>query len=111
MVITFDPHPRIALGKDVEKLRFITTLEEKKEHLSKLDIDHLLVIPFTKEFASYSAEDFIKKILIGKLNANRVVIGYDHHFGKPNTDNPPVDVLLKRNGLEVDFVEQLIHLG
>jgi riboflavin kinase/FMN adenylyltransferase len=111
LVITFDPHPRIALQKEASQLRFITTLEEKIERLGKLDIDHLLVIPFTKDFSNYSAEDFIQKILIGKLNTQKVIVGYDHHFGKPNPDNPPIDVLLRRNHIEVQCVEQLILEG
>ena len=111
MVITFDPHPRIALQKEAGQLRFITTLEEKIERLSKLDIHHLLVIPFTKDFANYSAQDFIQKILIKKLDAHCVIVGYDHHFGKPNTDNPPIDVLLGHHNLGVIKVQQLIKEG
>ncbi len=108
MVITFDPHPRIALQQDAGKLRFITTLEEKIERLSKLDIHHLLVIPFTKDFAAYSAQEFIERILLRKLNAQCVVVGYDHHFGKPDTSNPPIDVLLQHSGLDVIKVKQLL---
>lgn len=111
MVITFDPHPRVALGKDAKKLRFITTLEEKIEHLEQMGIDHLLIIPFTKDFAAYTADDFINQILLERLGAKRVVVGYDHHFGKPDPNSPSIDFLLKENGIDVDFVDQLIFNG
>jgi riboflavin kinase/FMN adenylyltransferase len=80
VLITFDPHPRKVLDPS-RPLKLITTLEEKIELLETQGIDHLVIAPFTKEFASLSAEAYIKDFLVGKFNPHTVIIGYDHRFG------------------------------
>jgi riboflavin kinase/FMN adenylyltransferase len=60
----------------------LNTFEEKAELLKKQGVNHLLRIPFTKEFSQLSSEDFITKILVEKIGTKKLVIGYDHHFGK-----------------------------
>jgi riboflavin kinase/FMN adenylyltransferase len=82
VVITFWPHPRLVLYPDDSELRLLNTFEEKAELLKKQGVNHLLRIPFTKEFSRLSSEDFITKILVEKIGTKKLVIGYDHHFGK-----------------------------
>lgn len=82
VVITFWPHPRLVLYPDDKQLRLLNTFEEKAELLKKEGVNHLLRIPFTKEFSQLSSEDFITKILVEKIGTKKLVIGYDHHFGK-----------------------------
>jgi len=82
VVITFHPHPRLVIHPDSKNLKFINTLEKKYELIGKNGIDHLVIIPFTVEFASTGAENFIKKILLEKIGVHKLVLGYDHHFGK-----------------------------
>lgn len=82
VVITFWPHPRLVLYPDDKQLRLLNTFEEKAGLLKKQDVNHLLRIPFTKEFSQLSSEDFITKILVEKIGTKKLVIGYDHHFGK-----------------------------
>ncbi len=82
VVITFHPHPRLVIHPDSKNLKFINTLEKKYELIGKNGIDHLVIIPFTVEFASTGAENFIKKILFKKIGVHKLVLGYDHHFGK-----------------------------
>lgn len=82
VVITFWPHPRLVLYPDDTQLRLLNTFEEKAELLKKQGVKHLLRIPFTKEFSQLSSEDFITKILVEKIGTKKLVIGYDHHFGK-----------------------------
>ncbi len=83
VVITFWPHPRkIVGGTNAPDIKALSTLEEKIEILSSLGIDHLLIIPFNREFSELSSEDFIKKILQDKIGTKKLVIGYDHKFGK-----------------------------
>ena len=82
VVLTFWPHPRFVLNPDDKSLQLLSTFDEKAEHLSKLGIDYLVKIPFTREFSALSSEEFIRKILIEKIGAKKLVIGYDHHFGK-----------------------------
>ena len=87
VIVSFWPHPRIVLNKDVQKLRFLTTLEEKTRLFSETGIDHLVLIPFTKELADLTAREFIKKILIDKVKLKHLVIGYDHRFGKDRANS------------------------
>lgn len=82
VVITFWPHPRLVLYPNDTDLKLLNTFEEKAELLKEQKIDHLLRIPFTKEFSQLSSEEFITKILVEKIGTKKLVIGYDHHFGK-----------------------------
>lgn len=82
VVITFHPHPRIVLGLDSEKLRFINTQEKKISRIEAAGIDYLIIISFTPELASLSAEDFISKYVYEMVRPVKIVTGYDHHFGK-----------------------------
>jgi len=81
VVITFFPHPRLVLNEK-QTLGLLTSLDEKIALLEKIGIDRLLIIPFDKEFSQYSSQKFIDEILIQKVNTKKLVIGYDHRFGK-----------------------------
>jgi len=81
VIITFYPHPQLVLHPEEKNIFVLNTQEEKIKLLENCGIDYLIIIPFTKEFASISYLDFIKNILIDKLHVKRLVIGYDHHFG------------------------------
>ena len=82
VVLTYWPHPRFVLHKDDDSLKLLSTFEEKAKLLADHGIDHLVKIPFTKEFASQSSEEFIQNILIERIGTKHLVIGYDHRFGK-----------------------------
>jgi riboflavin kinase/FMN adenylyltransferase len=82
VVITFWPHPRYVINSNDQSLKLLTTIEEKIKLLEKNHIDHLIIIPFTKEFSQLTSDQFIQEILIGKIGTKMLVIGYDHHFGK-----------------------------
>lgn len=86
IIITFDPHPRKVVKPD-EHLQLINTLGEKIELLGQTGIDHLVVVPFTYEFADQTAEQYIEDFLINKFHPHTVIIGYDHHFGKGRKGN------------------------
>ncbi|HOX83659.1 MAG TPA: bifunctional riboflavin kinase/FAD synthetase [Chryseolinea sp.] len=81
VVITFWPHPRLVL-KPETSLKLLNTFEEKAELLKAQGIQHLIRIPFTKEFSQLTSEEFIIKILVETIGTKKLVIGYDHHFGK-----------------------------
>jgi riboflavin kinase/FMN adenylyltransferase len=81
VVITFWPHPRLVLNPDAE-IKLLNTFEEKAELLKEQGVHHLMRIPFTKEFSQLSSEEFITKILVKRIGTKKLVIGYDHHFGK-----------------------------
>lgn len=83
VLITFHPHPRKVLypetaGKD---LLLINSQEEKIELLRNTKLDHLIIVNFTLEFSQISSIDFIRKILVEKLNSSCVIVGFNHHFG------------------------------
>lgn len=82
VVITYWPHPRLLLHPEDESLRLLNTFEEKAELLKDQGIQHLIRIPFTKEFSQLTSEEFIRNILVETIGTKKLVIGYDHHFGK-----------------------------
>ncbi len=87
VLLTFEPHPRVVLGKGAEDLELLTTLEEKIDLLEKAGLQNLILHPFTKEFADLSSEEFVKELLVDEIGIHTIVIGYDHHFGKNRQGN------------------------
>jgi riboflavin kinase / FMN adenylyltransferase len=82
VILTFHPHPRLVLFPDDNDLRLLNTQEEKIELLAKIGIQHLIVIPFNKEFSRISSLDFVRSILVKQIGVKKLVIGHDHHFGR-----------------------------
>lgn len=82
VVLTFWPHPRYVLGKDAEDLKLLTTFEEKATLMEETGIDYLVKIHFTREFSELSSSEFIQSILIEGLQTRKLIIGYDHRFGR-----------------------------
>lgn len=99
LVITFDPHPRSVISKDY-KLKLLTTFNEKVDVLSNYDIDGLMVINFTEEFARNSSERFIEEYLVNKIGISQFIIGHDHKFGKGRGGD---ESLLQELGDKFDF--------
>ena len=85
-IFTFFPHPRMVVQHD-KSLKLIHTLEEKKQLLQRLGVDLLVVQPFNEAFAQLTAEEFVRTILVQHLNVKKVIIGYDHRFGRNRTAN------------------------
>jgi len=81
VVITFWPHPRLVLHPGDDTLRLLNTFTEKATLLSEQGIDHLLCVPFTKEFSQITSLEFIQRILVHGIGTRKLVIGYDHRFG------------------------------
>lgn len=87
VIITFDPHPRMIISPDKSKIQLLNTLDEKIGLLEKQEIDHLVVVPFTKQFSEQSAEKYIKEFLVQQFHPHTIIIGYDHHFGNERKGN------------------------
>lgn len=85
VVVTFNPHPREILDHNSNKIRLLTTLQERGDILKELGVDVLLVIPFTRDFSLLSSEEFVRDIVYKEVGVSEFVIGYDHHFGKDRT--------------------------
>ena len=82
VLLTFSPHPRHVLFPQNQNLKLINTDEEKIEKIKRLGVQHLIIHEFTKEFSRTSSTDFVKNILVNKLNIEHLVVGHDHQFGK-----------------------------
>jgi len=83
VLITFDPHPRMVLHPEANTdLKLLNTTDEKIALLEKEGIDHLVIIPFTRQFAETTGEEYIRDILVKRIGVRKLVIGYDHRFGK-----------------------------
>lgn len=104
VLLTFFPHPRMVLQKNSD-LKLINTLSEKKQRLEAIGINHLVIHPFTKEFSRLTAVEYVRDILVNQLKAKKIIIGYDHRFGRNRT----ADINdLKEYGKTYDFeVEEI----
>ena len=82
VLLTFFPHPRMVLFPEDNDLKLLSNQAEKIELLEKYGIDHLIILPFTKEFSRLTSIEFIRNILVNKIKIKKLVIGYNHHFGR-----------------------------
>lgn len=109
IVVTFHPHPRLVIFPDSKNLKFINSEDKKYEMIERSGIDHLIIIPFTREFSNTSSADFVKKILVAKLNVKLLIIGYDHHFGKDRQGSyMELKGMGKICGFDVEEVDALV---
>lgn len=103
-VLTFFPHPRMVL-QEKSDLKLLNTINEKIDLLEKIGIENLIIHPFDESFAQLSAEEFVKTVLVNQLHIQKIIIGYDHRFGKNRTAN--IDDLTAfglKYGFEVDQI-------
>ena len=82
VLLTFYPHPRLVLYPDDNELKLLSTIEEKVDLVSALGIDYLIIMPFTQELSRLRADEFVRDILVEKLHLTKLIIGYDHRFGR-----------------------------
>ena len=85
VLISFHPHPRLVLFPENNPLRLLQTLNEKITLLEEFGIDKLLLIPFSREFSRIPSKAFIKDILMQTVGIRKIIVGYDHRFGKNRT--------------------------
>lgn len=110
VVVTFEPHPRIVLdGSDRCAVRLLTTFNEKVSQFGSMPIDLLFVVRFDRQFASTSSEAFIREVLVKRLGARHVTVGYDHGFGKRRSGSEQtLHALGAECGFGVDVVGEVI---
>ncbi|WP_259016485.1 bifunctional riboflavin kinase/FAD synthetase [Emticicia fluvialis] len=82
VVLTFWPHPRMVVSQDSQGLKLLSTIDEKIELLEQQGVNHLLIVPFTREFSELSSEEYVQNILLDTIGTKKLVIGYDHRFGR-----------------------------
>lgn len=81
VIITFDPHPREVLSAQPDSIHLLNCPEEKMELLARQGVDHLVMVPFTREFSLMPAEEYIADFLVRRFQLHTIIIGYDHRFG------------------------------
>jgi riboflavin kinase/FMN adenylyltransferase len=105
MLFTFHPHPRMVLDPGAEGPKLLSTHEEKIALLRTTGLDHLLVVPFSRDFSRITAQDYVRQVLVQGIGVHTVVIGHDHRFGRDRAGD--ID-LLRRMGPELNFrVEEI----
>ena len=108
IVLTFWPHPRNVLQKEARDLRLLTTLQQKKEMLLSLGVDHVEVLPFTKDFSTVTVEQYLRETVIGKFGGTAILLGYDNRIGCDAKDADHVARVAESVGLEVIRAEMLV---
>ena len=107
ILVTFDPHPRHVLQPEV-KLPILMHIDRKLDFLKSFNLNAVVVIPFDEQFSKMTANNFLKNIILKQLNASKIIVGYDHHFGF-NRDGSP-DFLKNESSdsnFEVEIVEPI----
>ena len=105
VLLTFFPHPRMVLQKKA-KIEMINTIDERSALLEKTGLDYLIIHPFSKAFSRTSALEFVRDTLVNTLNISKLIIGYDHHFGKNREGN--IDQLTEYSHLYDFTVEEIL---
>ncbi len=101
VAVTFSPHPRAVLQQDAPALRLLTSFSEKRQMLLSLGVDSVEVIPFTREFASLTAAEYISDYLVGRLGCTAMVFGYDNRVGSDGADAGAVRKIASQLGVEI----------
>lgn len=107
VVLTFFPHPRMVLQQNSD-IKLLNTIDEKAHLLEEYGVDNLIIHPFDHAFSRLTAEEFVKDILVDKLNIFKIIIGHDHRFGRNRTAT--IDDLIiygKEYGFEVEQISAL----
>ena len=86
VLLTFEPHPRKLLFP-AQPLGILTPLVQKIQFITEAGIQHVVIVPFTPEFAGLSAHNYVTDFLVGVFHPHSIVIGYDHRFGHDRTGN------------------------
>jgi len=102
-ILTFFPHPRMVLQQESD-VQLLNTIDEKTKILQKSGLDVLIIHSFTKEFSRLSATEFVRDMLVNKLQAKQIIIGYDHRFGR-NRDANISDLISFGNTFDFEVEE------
>ncbi|MBU3936356.1 MAG: bifunctional riboflavin kinase/FAD synthetase [Proteobacteria bacterium] len=105
VAVTFEPHPLKVVRPDIG-LKLISTAEQKKELIALANIDALIILPFTREFANTPAEDFVDQVLCKTIGVQDLVVGYDYAFGKSRQGDIP---FLKEQGKTKGFTVSVVE--
>ncbi len=113
LVLTFFPHPRMVLQKE-DSIKLLNTIDEKADLLRQFGIEHLVIHEFNKAFANLSAEAFVKQVLVDQFKTQKIIIGYDHRFGKGRAaDIHDLERFGEKYGFEVEQIsaQEIDHIS
>lgn len=111
VVVSFDPHPRIAMGRS-EGMRLLTTIEERALLLERMGVDVFVVAHFDEGFRQQSFDEFVRGSLVAKLGMRGMVVGYNHRLGRGNEGSYESLVpLAEELDFELERVEQFTCAG
>ena len=106
VIVTFWPHPRQKLDDASRAPLLLNTLDERLALLKQTGIDDVLLFPFDDSLSQMTASDFLRDLIVGKLNVQRIVVGQDHHFGRGRGGNvQSLSEMVKQNNINVDVVD------
>lgn len=108
MLLTFDPHPREVIGRGSDEVRLLTTIDERLRLLERYDIDMCFVLPFTRDLSLLTAEEFFRRIIVDRIGARHLIVGFDHAFGRGRSGTiEALRALGAAHGIAVDVVPEL----
>ena len=111
VIVTFWPHPRTVLQKDARELRLLSSLDEKREMLAALGVDRVEVVPFSREFRSMTAEQYLRDFVGGRLGGTAIVLGYDNRMGSDGLQHDAIAALARSFGLGVVECDAVVPSG
>lgn len=100
IAVTFAQHPRAVLQQDPRSLRLLSSPEEKEALLRLAGVDRVEILPFTREFSRMGAREYVREVLVRKLGATAVVLGYDNRFGSDGLSTGAIAEILCEEGVE-----------
>ena len=111
VIATLWPHPRIVLGDDVFSLRLLNSLDEKTALLKGLGVDRVEVLPFTREFASLTAEEYLRSYVKEHFGGSALLMGYDNRLGSDRSTPKQTAATAHALGLDVISTDKVSAVG
>ena len=100
VIITFQPHPRLVIQPYDQNLKLLSSLNEKINSIADQGIDHVVVVPFTINFAQMEAMEYLQNFIVQKFHPAIIVLGYNHQFGHHRDGNL---VLLEKHAADFGY--------
>ncbi len=101
MVVTFWPHPRNVLHREEGNLHLLTSLDEKKTLIEEIGVNHIEVVPFSRDFSGYTTEEYLREYIIGRFGGKAILLGYDNRIGSDQCFPDKTAEIAERLGLDV----------